>query len=278
MSSKEAMEVFRSAVDAANALNAVSELIPMAIEQNSNLKAELQSYRVEINSSKQVVDLIRSERGLQTSGVVAGIRMLQSHGDILKEDLMCMDDKEGDDLKKMLDIFRTKKKTVVQQIRLASVGLTKSDGAVTVQTKLVESTNKAVKKALGQDSGLLIASFLAKLNHIPDENGRIYLSESEYEKLTWQQIQTSHPEAKTVTTRERSRILCNCLARGQSIQILGPVAEDLWAGIAFIKIEGLVAMDQAIQFGYPVTLEVFREGLDRQEKRIASSRVRELKA
>jgi hypothetical protein len=100
------------------------------------------------------------------------------------------------------------------------------------------------------------------------------LTDSEYEELTWHQIKTAHPETKTLSTEVKTRILCNCLARGQSIQILGPVAVDLWAGIAFIKIEGLVSMDQAIQFGYPVTLDVFREGLDRQDKRIATSRAK----
>jgi len=66
--------------------------------------------------------------------------------------------------------------------------------------------------------------------------------------------------------------MCNCLASGQAVQILGPVGKDLWAEMAFIKVEGLVAMDDAIQFGYPVTWEVFQEGLNRQDRRIATNR------
>jgi hypothetical protein len=105
-------------------------------------------------------------------------------------------------------------------------------------------------------------------------NGRIRLTEKEYEQLTWHQIQTAHPEAKALSTEGKTRIVCNCLARDQSIQILGPIGVDLWESIAFIKIEGLVSMDQAIQFGFPVTLGVFREVLDTQNKRIAASRAK----
>lgn len=47
---------------------------------------------------------------------------------------------------------------------------------------------------------------------------------------------------------------------------------DLWASIAFIKIEGLVSMNEAIQIAVPVTMDVFREVLDTQNKRIAAGR------
>jgi hypothetical protein len=101
------------------------------------------------------------------------------------------------------------------------------------------------------------------------------LTESEYEQLTWHQLRTADPETQTLSKEGKTRILCNCLARDQSIQILGPVAVDLWAGIAFIKIEGLVSTHQAVQFGWGVPLNVFREVLDRQDKRIAASRGKE---
>jgi hypothetical protein len=97
------------------------------------------------------------------------------------------------------------------------------------------------------------------------------LTESEYEQLNWRQIKIAHPETQTLSMEGKTRILCNCLARDQSIQILGPVAVDLWAGIAFIKIEGLVSTHQAVQFGWGVPLNVFQEVLDRQDRRIAAS-------
>jgi hypothetical protein len=71
-------------------LTSVSELILTAIEFNPALAEKLQSYRSEISKAKRVVDLIRSQKGLQTSGVVAGIQMLESHGKILKSDLVSL--------------------------------------------------------------------------------------------------------------------------------------------------------------------------------------------
>ncbi|PVH81841.1 hypothetical protein DL98DRAFT_530892 [Cadophora sp. DSE1049] len=139
-------------------------MIPEAIKLNPSLKPELRLFDDEINSSKAVVDLIRNQSGLHTSGVIAGIRMLQSHSEIVMDDLDCLDDKVREDLKGMIDNFRAKRKTLAQQIRLVSVGLTKSDGAFKIKTNIVKSTNTAVKKVLGNDSGLVIASFLAKLN------------------------------------------------------------------------------------------------------------------
>jgi hypothetical protein len=50
------------------------------------------------------------------------------------------------------------------------------------------------------------------------------------------------------------------------------VGVDLWASIAFIKIEGLVSMNEAIQIAVPITLDVFQKVLDTQSQRIAASR------
>jgi hypothetical protein len=73
-------------------LNKVSKLIPKAIELQPGLAKKLQSYHVEveISKAKRVIDLISDQEVLQTSGVVAGIRMLQSHGEILNSDLVSL--------------------------------------------------------------------------------------------------------------------------------------------------------------------------------------------
>jgi hypothetical protein len=73
-------------------LNKVSKLIPKAIELQPGLAKKLQSYNVEveISKAKRVIDLISDQEVLQTSGVVAGIRMLQSHGEILNSDLVSL--------------------------------------------------------------------------------------------------------------------------------------------------------------------------------------------
>jgi hypothetical protein len=169
----------------------VSELIPMAIELHPGLAEKLQSYCVEISKAKRVVDLIRNQKGLQTSGVVAGIRILQSHGEIIKSDLVSLGEDKGTtaafcwanitylysltqrladehELDKVVEKLRSERKCLIQHIRLASVGLSKADGAITVDTKVVKSTDEAVKKVLGKESGLDIALFLARLKRNPD--------------------------------------------------------------------------------------------------------------
>jgi hypothetical protein len=98
------------------------------------------------------------------------------------------------------------------------------------------------------------------------------LTEDEYEYWTRHQIEIAHPESTTLSTEAKRRIVVNCLARDQSIQILGPVGVDLWANIAFIKIENLVSMNEAIQIAVPITWDVFEKVLDTQTQRIAASR------
>lgn len=98
------------------------------------------------------------------------------------------------------------------------------------------------------------------------------MTEKDYEYWTRHQTEIAHPESTTLSTEVKTRIVVNCLARDQSIQILGAVGVDLWASIAFIKIEGLVSMNEAIQIAVPITLDVFQKVLDTQSQRIAASR------
>lgn len=81
-------EVAAATGDAYAVLNSVSELIPTAIEFDSGLEKKLEASRSEISKAKHVVGLIRKQKGLQTAGVVAGIRMLESHGKILKSNVV----------------------------------------------------------------------------------------------------------------------------------------------------------------------------------------------
>ncbi|KAH8755442.1 hypothetical protein BGZ57DRAFT_930721 [Hyaloscypha finlandica] len=271
--SDKAMEVTLAAARASSVLNAVSDLIWTAIDVYPSLKEKLQSLAGEINKAKHVVDLIRSQKGLQTSGVVAGIRMLESHGKILESDLMSLGkNKDGNSLKTIGEKLKEARKSLIQYIRLASVGLAKDDLAITVDTKVVKSTDEAVKKILGKELGLDIALFLARLKRNPDAKGKIRLTEKDYEYWTRHQTEIAHPESTTLSTEVKTRIVVNCLARDQSIQILGAVGVDLWASIAFIKIEGLVSMNEAIQIAVPITLDVFQKVLDTQSQRIAASR------
>jgi hypothetical protein len=99
------------------------------------------------------------------------------------------------------------------------------------------------------------------------------LTEAEYNDWTTHQLKTADPEAMTLSKVGKTRIVCNCLARDQAIQILGAVGVDLWANVAFIKIENLIAMDKAIQVAVPITHGVFEKILETQNSRIAASAV-----
>lgn len=75
---------------------------------------------------------------------------------------------DGKDLKIIVEKLRDARKSLIQQIRLASVGLAKDDVAITVDTKVVKTTDEAIKKILGKELGLEIALFLARLKRNPD--------------------------------------------------------------------------------------------------------------
>jgi hypothetical protein len=72
------------------------------------------------------------------------------------------------DLKEIVEKLRDARKYLIQQIRLASVGLARDDGAITVDTKVIKSTDEAVKKILGKELGLGIPIFLTSLKRAPD--------------------------------------------------------------------------------------------------------------
>jgi hypothetical protein len=80
------------------------------------------------------------------------------------------DDRE---VEKILEVFIAGRKSLVKQIRLANPGLSKTGRPITIDTKVVETTNKAVKKALGRKSGLIIALFLEELDRDPDSESSL---------------------------------------------------------------------------------------------------------
>jgi histidinol-phosphate/aromatic aminotransferase/cobyric acid decarboxylase-like protein len=75
---------------------------------------------------------------------------------------------DAHELEKSVEKLRNERRRLIRQIRLASVGLTKADGVIIVDTKVVKSTDEAVKSILGEELGLDIVLFLAMLNRNPD--------------------------------------------------------------------------------------------------------------
>jgi hypothetical protein len=108
--------------------------------------------------------------------------------------------------------------------------------------------------------------------------GKIALSEEEYEEWTWHQTKASNPEIKAFSLEVKTRIAADCLAMDQSIQILGPIGQDLWAHMGFVEFKGLVATGQAIQLAGAQTMEVLQTVLEAGTKRIAASHVKRIEA
>lgn len=71
-------------------------------------------------------------------------------------------------LDKVVEKLKGKRQSLILQIQLASVGLSKCDDKIIIDTKLVNSANEAIKKSLPSGSRLDIALFIAKLKRNPD--------------------------------------------------------------------------------------------------------------
>ncbi|KAM0285979.1 hypothetical protein ACHAQH_001168 [Verticillium albo-atrum] len=259
------MEVARAASKASAALNAVSDLFELAIDEVPGFRENLTACRVETHKAKRTVDLIYKEKGLQTFGGVAGIEKLHTISGELDQHIVAFGKSQDIQALDQLSLrLRDDRRALCSQIRLAWPGLAKAaDGNVVVDAKLLKKTNEAVKKTFGKDSGLHIATFLENKRCFADKEGKMHLTKAEYEDLSRSHVKIAHPEDKEIPSAMTTRIISNCLARDQSLQILGPVAEDMWKDINIIKIDGLVARDNATQFGYPVTMEVFQQVLNK---------------
>lgn len=180
-----------AAADASSVLRTASNLVLGALDLHPELVDELISYHVELSKARRVVDLVHDQEALQTSGAVAGIRMLESHGNSLKDVLISQIKGEGtattsdrrviyllylltqhliveQDLQKIMEIIRVAKNGLIQHIQRASVGLAKDDKGILIDPKVVKSTDEAVKKIPGDELGLDIALFLAVLDRKPD--------------------------------------------------------------------------------------------------------------
>jgi len=150
------------------------------------------------------------------------------------------------------------------------VGLEKTeDGTKWINTKAVHSTDRAVRDVFGSACGLtIITAFVTRLGRQPDKDGKIKLTEAEYQDFTLQQARADDPDLQSLPLdpKARIRIISNCLARDQSLSILGPVGVDIWKDMSFVKVEGVVSMNSAIVVGYAQTKEFADEVLASRER------------
>ena len=100
---------------------------------------------------------------------------------------------------------------------------------------------------------------------------KIVLTRSEYDSWISKQLVTAHPEVQTLSSDTKTRIIRDCIARGESIQILAPIGSDVYKDVDVVATKGPISTDRAIQVGYAVTDKTAKELFDRQERRIAAN-------
>jgi hypothetical protein len=66
---------------------------------------------------------------------------------------------------------------------------------------------------------------------------------------------TAGPE--TATTMPTSRIVVNCITRGQALQINGPIGEEGWKEVVKLEIRDCIAEDRSIQVSHAISAETF---------------------
>jgi hypothetical protein len=281
------------------------------VGKDSKIGETLRSCESELNKAKRVIKLLERESTLQTLTVVAGIETIKSHVENLGRDIPALRRTHGtlvdsDNKRKtsVTDIFQTDpssftksvgnlrdtRKDLMSQIRRAAVGLEKTeDGTKWINTKAVNSTDRAVRDVFGFDCGLtIITAFVSRLGRQPDsespienetssccantkpdiEDGKIKLTKAEYQDFTLQQARADDPDLQSLPLdpKARTRIISNCLARDQSLSFLGPVGVDIWKDMSFVKVEGVVSMNSAIVVGYAQTKEFADEVLASRER------------
>lgn len=89
------MDVARATRNAFSALAAVTDIIADAVEEHPDAAAKLQACGTECKKGKQVIDLIRKHKSLQTAGVLAITERIQSVAGDIDEHIASLDGHQG---------------------------------------------------------------------------------------------------------------------------------------------------------------------------------------
>jgi hypothetical protein len=136
-------------------------------------------YSAEVGETKSIIDLVRNEDALHTSGAVATMRRVEAFGQELKKHLMSMGEprsglrqfghqivRGSDDEAQLASIMarlNRAKQDLILQIQVANVGLTKSvNNAILVEVATVNKIQALLEDTLGEGKSLRIADFLRK--------------------------------------------------------------------------------------------------------------------
>ncbi|KAL2208023.1 hypothetical protein CC79DRAFT_1357557 [Sarocladium strictum] len=287
----EAMDTIGVAFQTVQILAATIKAVRDAIGRQKDQAEVLKRVKSEVQETKCIVQLIEDQEELHGSGALCTIlQRIHIIGHSLMEHIQSMDKErsairafthqitsgssERQDLTAILRLLGRAKQDLTLHIQLVQVGLTmNAQKAITVNIELVEEINRMVQRTLGEERGLIIASFVNEMleggGKIQDD-GSLQLTSAQYKRFLLEGTQLGHPggsgrrnEAQKGNTRRKERIVLDNLSVN-STQINVPITagkegDDVWAEMDSVTIRGNVALGQSFQANYPMTLEVLRE-------------------
>lgn len=248
-------------------LHGATELLSDAAQDNPEHAAVLNLCKVECSKALKVVKLVKKNKPLQTSGGLVIIHRLQDAADSLTQQLCELGGSSAvEKLPGCKDKLRNARSSLYKEIRMACPGLAKTaDGRICLDWALLTALDKEVKDLLGSSNGLHLVNFVTEKRLKADAKSRlVYFTKDEYDELQRTQISVAHPESVSPNPLVRTRIVSNCLADETALQILAPIEKDVYANVAVVKTEGLIAKGQSTQVGYAITDNVFGRLLEHQ--------------
>lgn len=283
------MDTVGVAIQTVQILVATVSQIRSAIKRQKDQANLLLRVKFDVEETQCVVELVRDNPALQdTCSLYAVLQRVQSLGICLSEHVQAMDKERGaiqafkhqitqgsaerQDLAAIMDRLGQAKQDLALRIQLVNVGLTmNAQQAIAVNIRLVEDINHVVQKTLGEEQGLLIATFVQERMEgggLLQADGLLHLTAAEYTTLLIQKTQLEHPElqaAREKATRSpgrKERIVLDNLAVGAeqfNVAITdGTRGSDPWDHMDFVKVQGNVALGGARQVNYPMTVSVFK--------------------
>ncbi|OBS23232.1 hypothetical protein FPOA_03785 [Fusarium poae] len=240
-----------------------------AYERQTELSSVLDTYRRELNSTKNILQIVRDEEALQTAAVANELVEIESILKRIVELLKALNEEKGAvrqfthqlvhgsrDERKLSDIFGElgrAKFNLMMRIQAAHVGLTRSlDNSIAINTSIVERVNSLLEPVLGEGQGLKIAKFLR--DRCKDDGDIIMLDDSDVLSLQDKAPQEAHRLAG-------ERIVIDNLTEDQALQINGPIGQDGWREVAHMEIRNNKASGNAMQINDSMSMEAFTQML-----------------
>ncbi|RGP69895.1 hypothetical protein FLONG3_7651 [Fusarium longipes] len=242
-----------------------------AYDRQTELSSVLDTYRRELISTRDILQIVRDEDALQTAAVGNELVEIENVSTKIVELLKTLTQEKGSvrqfthqlvhgsrDERKLSDIFEQlgrAKFNLMMRMQAAHVGLTrKLDNSIAVNTSIVERVNRLLEPVLEEGQGLKIAKFLhdrCKNN----DNDTILLDDSDVLYLQDGTAQEAHRLSGDV------RIVMDNLTEDQALQINGPIGQEGWREVAHLEIRNNKASGNAMQVNHGMSIEAFTQML-----------------